>query len=68
MDEESDEDAVYGDEVAQVIPIEDADGLHDQEEGTCTARHFALCIACIISFVSRLSDASACCLQYCVWV
>ena len=37
MDEGSDEDAVYGDEVAQVIPIEDADGLHDQEEGTYTA-------------------------------
>lgn len=38
MDEESDEDAVYGDEVAQVIPIEDADRLHDQEEGKCNAR------------------------------
>ena len=37
MDEDSDEDAIYGDDVAQVIPIEDAVGLQDQEEGTYTA-------------------------------
>ena len=48
MDEDSDEDAIYGDEVAQVIPIEDAVGLQDQEEGTYTAWLGAYCLCSLV--------------------